>query len=385
LELNRYGYTANNPVNRWDPSGLFESAGLYDASTRNSIEVGSAIGGAALGLLSSFFFYTTSMLGQCGDMMYEAMSRTDPVKFALLSGFFGGAFAYQIAKNLNKIPEGPYKDLALKGLNFIGAVTDYSAATQMGIATGHHTPCSTLALAFGTSNLMGAVSGGGPGGLGGVNLYSLAGGGGTGGGAVALTASATMATASFVGGALGVLVGYYLSQIDPWEDWQDNFDSGDEQNGSGSFGSDDDTSTPPGAKTPEGVFTSFGDNLPPGGGTSGSGDILPDDFVTLYRAVDDGEALDLMETGTFRGRPHPSGFTDTMDTKWFVYNLDDAHQFGLRLHPDGKYNIIEIRVPKHVADSGYIADHRLDGIGPGVALEPEDINAYQWNLIYEWH
>ncbi|MBZ0318914.1 MAG: RHS repeat-associated core domain-containing protein, partial [Anaerolineae bacterium] len=67
IELNRYGYTANNPINRSDPSGRFMEYAFLHADKE---VVGGTIGGATGGFAFSTFLYVLGMLnpfiGWCG-------------------------------------------------------------------------------------------------------------------------------------------------------------------------------------------------------------------------------------------------------------------------------------------------------------------------------
>ena len=81
------------------------------------------------------------------------------------------------------------------------------------------------------------------------------------------------------------------------------------------------------------------------------------DVVTLYRSVSRAEAKQIMKTGKLEAG------SGAMEGKWMAETLEDARKWGAKMDPAKDTTIVEIKLPKSVADSLY-RDPRLDGIGP---------------------
>lgn len=79
--------------------------------------------------------------------------------------------------------------------------------------------------------------------------------------------------------------------------------------------------------------------------------------VVLYRAVSEAEALSVGATGRFSAGPNSLG------GKWFAESVNDARQWGDVLNGPGASRILEITLPRSVADQ-FMRLERLDGIGP---------------------
>jgi hypothetical protein len=79
--------------------------------------------------------------------------------------------------------------------------------------------------------------------------------------------------------------------------------------------------------------------------------------TTLYRAVSEAEALSVRSTGAFSAGPNSLG------GKWFAESLEHAKQWGDLLNGKGASRILEVVLPKSVADK-LMRMERLDGIGP---------------------
>jgi hypothetical protein len=80
-------------------------------------------------------------------------------------------------------------------------------------------------------------------------------------------------------------------------------------------------------------------------------------MTTLYRAVGEAEALSVRATGRFLAGPNSLG------GKWFAETLEHAKQWGDLLNGKGASRILEVKLPKSVADQ-LMRMERLDNIGP---------------------
>ncbi len=92
IELNRYGYTANNPINGYDPSGhnsFFEYSASNSETTQSSRLLGAMVGGYVTGLLGSFVTYLMASIGACGEDARDWATLVDPLQFALTSASVG--------------------------------------------------------------------------------------------------------------------------------------------------------------------------------------------------------------------------------------------------------------------------------------------------------
>ncbi|MBZ0318928.1 MAG: hypothetical protein K8L91_21110 [Anaerolineae bacterium] len=95
IELNRYGYVGNNPVNKYDPSGLSSLTELAVELFRfNEERAGiSGVTGFTTGLLTSFVIYFGAASGMCGEEAKEWSKHVDPGKLvfnAAVGGFETG-------------------------------------------------------------------------------------------------------------------------------------------------------------------------------------------------------------------------------------------------------------------------------------------------------
>lgn len=92
-ELNRYAYTANNPINRADPNGhLFVETGLAQTVTRIAA---ATFTGAVAGFVGSAIFYTAASLGACGDRLQNwarSLSGREVFDYIIQSTLIGAAF-----------------------------------------------------------------------------------------------------------------------------------------------------------------------------------------------------------------------------------------------------------------------------------------------------
>jgi hypothetical protein len=79
--------------------------------------------------------------------------------------------------------------------------------------------------------------------------------------------------------------------------------------------------------------------------------------TTLYRAVSEAEALSVRSTGAFSAGPNSLG------GKWFAETLGHAKEWGDLLNGKGASKILEVILPKSVADK-LMRMGRLDGVGP---------------------
>jgi RHS repeat-associated protein len=302
VELNRYGYTGGNPVNRSDPSGHFfaEIGNLIKSSVENGSALGGAIGGFAFGIGGAGVIYMVSLLGSCGSEMqrwarrvnYNELIAYSAIAGATLGGLFGG---------LNDDPAG---QLAVASSDAVISHAVANLAIGGGAPFG---PCDSLALLV-SDAAWGATA---------YSFFdSLPGGGGgaapayvgmTNGGQVnrawvsgtltntrsRLGGTASTLAGSLLGGKNGILIGMALASLRDLDD-DDNDLGGSGDSGSYGGGSGDGDGPPwwiPGG----------GDGIPgyPGGGTGGFGGTGgPNDMVTLYRATDFGlEEMIYRETG----------------------------------------------------------------------------------------
>jgi RHS repeat-associated protein len=92
VELNRYGYTANNPVNRWDPSGysLVSFGSLLHENITTARVLAATVSGMTTGLLGSGLSYMLASIGFCGDEGRDWAAVTDYRKYVALSASIGG-------------------------------------------------------------------------------------------------------------------------------------------------------------------------------------------------------------------------------------------------------------------------------------------------------
>ncbi|HYV49507.1 MAG TPA: hypothetical protein VFA20_31830 [Myxococcaceae bacterium] len=86
----------------------------------------------------------------------------------------------------------------------------------------------------------------------------------------------------------------------------------------------------------------------------------------LYRAVSEAELNQILETGRFQPGPNSLG------GKWFAESAEDAAKWGTLLSGPGKFRVIEVELPKPVADK-LIRRPRLDSIGPARYGEPDQL------------
>jgi len=95
LELNRYVYTANNPINGSDPTGLFLNLGTYGLTVRSQRAAAGALAGAAGGFVgSSLLVVATTFTDTCGTYKFDADAAKRFIAESTLQGaVFGGAFA----------------------------------------------------------------------------------------------------------------------------------------------------------------------------------------------------------------------------------------------------------------------------------------------------
>jgi hypothetical protein len=89
--------------------------------------------------------------------------------------------------------------------------------------------------------------------------------------------------------------------------------------------------------------------------------------VTLYRAVSEAEALSIRSMGVFSVGPNSLG------GKWFAETLQHAKQWGDVLNGPGLSRILEVTLPRSVADR-LLRLKRLDGIGPARYGELDQLN-----------
>ena len=89
--------------------------------------------------------------------------------------------------------------------------------------------------------------------------------------------------------------------------------------------------------------------------------------VVLYRAVSEAEALSIGATGTFSAGPSSLG------GKWFAESVAHARQWGDVLNGPGLSRILEVTLPRSVADK-LLRLERLDGIGPARYGELDQLN-----------
>jgi hypothetical protein len=87
----------------------------------------------------------------------------------------------------------------------------------------------------------------------------------------------------------------------------------------------------------------------------------------LYRAVSEAELRQLLETGQFHQGPNALG------GKWFAESAADAVTWGERLNGPGNFRVIEVELPKSVADK-LPRRPRLDSIGPARYAELEQLD-----------
>jgi len=95
MELNRYGYTAQNPTNWTDPSGNVAFFSYAVQLSKNIIVRGAAIGGIAGLLGSAVIYFGATSFDMCGPVVRDAMLKVNPAEFILqgtLIGIATGAF-----------------------------------------------------------------------------------------------------------------------------------------------------------------------------------------------------------------------------------------------------------------------------------------------------
>ena len=174
LELNRYVYAANNPINASDPTGnqaLFERLNL-DLNTVKGRRGAGAIGGGVFGGLSAFAIYFMASANLCGSDMKDWAGRVNPALF--VSGSIAtGAFFGWLTGGL------PPADAFL--------TSSIGATASTAVATLNPNACTALlalvAWAGTAASCAGAMGGGG----------GTAGGAGAGGGTMSLALEATTA------------------------------------------------------------------------------------------------------------------------------------------------------------------------------------------------
>lgn len=88
IELNRYGYTANNPINRYDPTGNMSLTEFFTSTLAGHIFGGALIGGM-ISFISSGIFYLMADNGFCGERMKEWAEQTDPWSYLFEATFMG--------------------------------------------------------------------------------------------------------------------------------------------------------------------------------------------------------------------------------------------------------------------------------------------------------
>jgi RHS repeat-associated protein len=88
--------------------------------------------------------------------------------------------------------------------------------------------------------------------------------------------------------------------------------------------------------------------------------------ITLYRAVSNPEAQQILRTGRFQ-----QGL-NSLEGKFFAETLPNASQWGQRLN-GGQFKIVEVSLATRVADT-FLRWRVLDGIGPARYALPSEIN-----------
>ncbi|KAF1714291.1 hypothetical protein CSC71_04445 [Pseudoxanthomonas sangjuensis] len=91
-----------------------------------------------------------------------------------------------------------------------------------------------------------------------------------------------------------------------------------------------------------------------GGGIAGAG---RGGTTTLYRAVSEAEAASIRATGRFSIGPN------SLEGKWLAESLKHAKEWGDKLNGKGISKLLEIKLPKSIADKLFRVE-KLDGVGP---------------------
>jgi hypothetical protein len=97
-------------------------------------------------------------------------------------------------------------------------------------------------------------------------------------------------------------------------------------------------------------------------GSMGSGD----DSVTVYRNVDALEFDDIATTGKWGTGP------GMMEGKWFALKGEHADKWGDMMN-GGEGLTLEQRIPRSLFDQLHLHPDKLDGIGPGVYAQSEQM------------
>lgn len=90
------------------------------------------------------------------------------------------------------------------------------------------------------------------------------------------------------------------------------------------------------------------------------------EYISLFRAVGQGELIDILEVGGFR----PGG--GHMEAKLFATSAADAANFGRGLYRYDRvpFTIVEAQIPRSLADHLY---HTLMDRMPSVAVDREEL------------
>ena len=97
------------------------------------------------------------------------------------------------------------------------------------------------------------------------------------------------------------------------------------------------------------------------------GDYCASETESLFRAVSQSEADDILVNHLFR--PKPGGFS--MESKWFWRNFDSARAY-LTKFPDYA-GIIKVQVQESILNYGF-SDPFLDRIGPAINFSYENLS-----------
>jgi hypothetical protein len=89
--------------------------------------------------------------------------------------------------------------------------------------------------------------------------------------------------------------------------------------------------------------------------------------VQLFRSVDAAEFDSIPSTGKFSTAP------GQMEGKFFATSGDHAEQWGQILH-GGDAITVETRIPKSIADQLVLREGKLDGVGPAIYANGEQLD-----------
>jgi RHS repeat-associated protein len=213
IELNRYGYTANNPVNGSDPTGhnvVFDyGKKIYQDVVKDRRMLG-GYGGMLLGIGLSTAIYLMGLSGQCGDPFKDWAKRINPLLLIGGSAVLGFYIGY--GQEFYPVQTGA-------ALAALGLLTLYLAAQDAD--ENGATPCNTLQAVFGVAGIVGGLGGiagglaGGGSSGGGINLnlggnggeLALAGGGTIGGGTSIVGVGGGIGSGAAVGGGVALFGG----------------------------------------------------------------------------------------------------------------------------------------------------------------------------------